>query len=84
MIVKHHNGHGSEGMNENSKVDDMTSLISEVRRHLSTYGAALVEEFISGLIFGILPTYQSCCFENNREFYGELRLDLSFFSLNID
>lgn len=48
LIVKQYNGGNSVGMTANSKVDCKEDLHNEVERFCTTYGGALVEEYISG------------------------------------
>jgi len=48
MIVKHFNGYGSIGMTKDSACSTADQLRSEASRFITTYGGALIEEFIEG------------------------------------
>jgi len=50
LIVKHFNGAGSEGMRESSKVYTLQQLFSEIDRMAESFGGAMIEEFITGIL----------------------------------
>ena len=54
LIVKHPNSYGSIGLTRRSVVKDMQELAVMVQEMVDRYGAALVEEFISGKEFSVL------------------------------
>lgn len=54
MIVKHANSYGSVGMERESKVTNAKELAMQVERMISTFGEALVEEFVDGREFTVL------------------------------
>lgn len=63
LIVKHHNGGGSLGMTEKSKVNNKEELEVEVDRIVKAYGGALIEEFVTGnlIILTVTLNYTLCC-----------------------
>jgi len=54
LIVKHPNGHSSVGLFKASRVENFTQLQTQVRRMISEYGGALIEEFVPGREFDVL------------------------------
>lgn len=54
MIVKHPNSYGSIGLTRDSRVETPEQLASQVKRMISVYDRALVEEFIEGREFTVL------------------------------
>jgi D-alanine-D-alanine ligase len=54
MIVKHSDSYSSIGMSRASRVTDAASLREQVARMVSSYGRALVEEFVEGREFTVL------------------------------
>lgn len=56
LIAKHFDGDNSVGMGRDAKVADMAALLGQVRKFVSEFGGALVEEFIEGREFTVLVT----------------------------
>uniref|UniRef100_A0A915KG74 ATP-grasp domain-containing protein n=1 Tax=Romanomermis culicivorax TaxID=13658 RepID=A0A915KG74_ROMCU len=68
MLVKHHNGAGSEGLYKNCLVNCSKDLEDRITDTVKNYGGALVEEFVNVPITKNLRLWLYNAWQNRQEF----------------